>query len=88
MFIKRAAEECVNFEVPVLFSGGVDSLMVALALGDVLFKLANTNGQKFTGKVRLISVAFGENEKVSYFLNFYKIMFRIVPTLPIEHKAL
>jgi asparagine synthetase B (glutamine-hydrolysing) len=59
-------ESLQNLEMSVLFSGGVDSLMVALSVGDVLFKLAKTplDGNMFNGKIRLYTVSFGEKEEV------------------------
>jgi hypothetical protein len=59
-------ESLQNLEMSVLFSGGVDSLMVALSVGDVLFKLAKTsmNGSMFNGKISVYTVSFGEKEEV------------------------
>lgn len=54
-----------NLRVPVLFSGGVDSLMVALTVGDVLFRLSReVDRRRFVGRVYLITVAFGEKQEV------------------------
>jgi asparagine synthetase B (glutamine-hydrolysing) len=60
-------ESLQNLEMSVLFSGGVDSLMVALSVGDVLSKLAKTSmdGSMFNGKIRLYTVSFGDKEEVT-----------------------
>uniref|UniRef100_A0A914GPY6 Asparagine synthetase domain-containing protein n=1 Tax=Globodera rostochiensis TaxID=31243 RepID=A0A914GPY6_GLORO len=64
-----------GFDVSVLFSGGVDSLMVALMAGEVLFQrpsgamLSTKHGESGEQQlqqrwaIRLFSVAFGDNEK-------------------------
>lgn len=60
----QATDDFGHLHVPVLFSGGVDSLMVALAAGDLLFQFFEKKGfTKFEGIIRLFTVAFGENEK-------------------------
>jgi asparagine synthetase B (glutamine-hydrolysing) len=52
-------------EVPVLFSGGVDSMMVALSIDHVLRQsFEDGDGPYSRWKILLFNVAFGEKDEV------------------------
>lgn len=59
----RSEPDWAGMKIPVLFSGGVDSLMIALTAGEVLMGRVNGREKSFARRIRLFSVAFADQQQ-------------------------